>query len=219
MSAGELAKRGSEAGGLWDVAAGNADADEQRNMKGLTYIPLERCSTTWRSTTNFYELADIYALGLMIWEAMYMCDTARPCRAQAIMPECHEGQDVLIRISPDASAVRIFCRSRYGVPAQVLAREAVAEELQNMTVVLNEWENLRKLANSLTAVDPELHSQTSSTGGNAAPPRPRPSSTGRRSLATSVTTAGSTDTRSTLRRSIHCMPIWIQTSAASTLAR
>ena len=67
-----------------------------------------------------------------------------------------------------------------------------------MTVVLNEWENLRKLANSLTAVDPELHSQTSSTGGSSVALLDHGRSlTGSRSLATSVTTAGSTDTRST----------------------
>ena len=43
------------------------------DMKGtLMYIPPERVQYNLeKHDENFYELADIYALGLMIWEAMY----------------------------------------------------------------------------------------------------------------------------------------------------
>ena len=172
------------------------------NMKGtLMYIPPERVQYNLeKHDENFYELADIYALGLMIWEGLYYVrhGEAVSC-AQAIMSECHEGQDVLIRISSGTfvppcdflpEPIRRFLRKCWHVKP--------SRRYQNMTVVLNEWENLRKLANSLTAVDPELHSQTSSTGGSSVALLDHGRSlTGSRSLATSVTTEGSTDTRST----------------------
>ena len=124
------------------------------DMKGtLMYIPPERVQYNLeKHDENFYELADIYALGLMIWEAMYYVrhGEAVSC-AQAIMSECHEGQDVLIRISSGTFVppCDFFAGADTAVPAQVLAREAVAEVYQNMTVVLNEWENLFDTVNEL----------------------------------------------------------------------
>ena len=123
------------------------------DMKGtLMYIPPERVQYNLeKHDENFYELADIYALGLMIWEALYYVrhGEAVSC-AQAIMSECHEGQDVLIRISSGTfvppcdflpEPIRRFLRKCWHVKP--------SRRYQNMTVVLNEWENLFDAVNEL----------------------------------------------------------------------
>ena len=131
MSAGELAKRGSSWRTL-GCRGRSADADEQRKHEGDSDVhPPERVQYNLeKHDENFYELADIYALGLMIWEGLYYVrhGEAVSC-AQAIMSECHEGQDVLIRISSGTFVppCDFFAGADTAVPAQVLAREAVAE--------------------------------------------------------------------------------------------
>ena len=67
-----------------------------------------------------------------------------------------------------------------------------------MGIVLREWEKLRKSVNLLTTGDPELQSETSSMGGSDVALLNRNGSlTGTHVSSISVTTAGSTDTRST----------------------
>ena len=172
------------------------------NMKGtLMYIPPERVQYDLeKHDENFYELADIYALGLMIWEAMYYVRHGESVScAQAIMPGCREGQDVLIRISSGTfvppceflpEPIRRFLHKCWHVKP--------SRRYQNMGVVLREWEKLRKSVNLLTTGDPELQSETSSMGGSDVALLNRNGSlTGTHVSSISVTTAGSTDTRST----------------------
>ena len=67
-----------------------------------------------------------------------------------------------------------------------------------MGFVLREWEKLRNSVNLLTTGDPALQSETSSMDGSDVALLNRNGSlTGTRVSSVSVTTAGSTDTRST----------------------
>ena len=153
MSAGELAKRGSKLADFGMSRQGTLMRMSSADMKGtLMYIPPERVQYNLeKHDENFYELADIYALGLMIWEALYYVrhGEAVSC-AQAIMSECHEGQGVLIRISSGTfvppcdflpEPIRRFLRKCWHVKP--------SRRYQNMTVVLNEWENLFDAVNEL----------------------------------------------------------------------
>ena len=99
-SAGELAKRGSEAGGLGMSRQGTLMQMSSAAMKGPMAI-LERVQYNLeKHDENFYELADIYALGLMIWEGLWLRATRR---GRVVRAGDHvgvpRGQDVLIRIS------------------------------------------------------------------------------------------------------------------------
>ena len=88
-----------------------------------------------------------------------------------VMSECHEGQDVLIRISSGTfvppcdflpEPIRRFLRKCWHVKPsrRVSEHDRRAQRVGESA----------PLANSLTAVDPELHSQTSSTGGSSIAP-------------------------------------------------
>ena len=98
-----------------DVRAKLADFDMARqgtmmamsseNVKGtLMYIPPERVQyDKSKHGEGFYELADVYALGMMIWETLYYVRHGEVVSVmEKILPGCREGQDVLIAISSGA---------------------------------------------------------------------------------------------------------------------
>ena len=74
MSAGELAKRGSKLADFGMSRQGTLMRMSSANIEGDSDVhpPRSACSTTpEKHDENFYELADIYALELMIWEGLY----------------------------------------------------------------------------------------------------------------------------------------------------
>jgi serine/threonine protein kinase len=84
---------------------GTMMAMSSANVKGtLMYIPPERVQyDKSKHGEGFYELADVYALGMMIWETLYYVRHGEVVSVmEKILPGCREGQDVLIAISSGA---------------------------------------------------------------------------------------------------------------------
>ena len=84
---------------------GTMMAMSSANVKGtLMYIPPERVQyDRSKHGEGFYELADVYALGMMIWETLYYVRHGEVVSVmEKILPGCREGQDVLIAISSGA---------------------------------------------------------------------------------------------------------------------
>lgn len=67
----------------------------------MMYIPPERVHYDIRKHhESFYALADIYALGLLIWELLYYVQYGESITcAQAIIPGAEEGRDILVSIA------------------------------------------------------------------------------------------------------------------------
>ena len=72
------------------------------NVNGTVgYIPPERAAyDPDEHYKEFYELGDIYSLGLFIWELLYYVHhgTSLTC-VEAILPGCLDAQDILIAIT------------------------------------------------------------------------------------------------------------------------
>ena len=109
------------------------------------YIPPERVAyDPDEHNKDFYELGDIYSLGLFIWELLYYVHhgTSLTC-VEAILPGCVHAQDILIAISSGGfippcdflpAEVRTFLSSCWDTDLEL--------RFQNTQVVAEEWEKL-----------------------------------------------------------------------------
>ena len=166
MSAGELAKRGSEAGGLWDVAAGNADADEQRRHEGDSDVhpPGARAVQLGEARREFLRVGGHLRVGADDLGGVVLRATRR---GRVVRAGDHVGvprgarrvdQDI---VGDVCAAVRFFAGADTAVPAQVLAREAVAEVSEHDRRAQRVGESVRRgervVRGLLCGLDRRLH--------------------------------------------------------------
>jgi len=113
------------------------------NVRGtLMYIPPER--VTWDQENHcedFYVHADIYAMGLFIWETLYyMHHGQSKTVSEAVLPSPHDGRDLLIcikngKFNPPCdflpNTVQTFLKGCYNVDPLL--------RFQSMKIVMEEW--------------------------------------------------------------------------------